>query len=88
MRDTGDYYGCGHNGGDYGDGTPYLLDVPSWRPMSDSLVWVKHTLLLLGGRLPPVDFGGIADACQHFGHGMGIVFFDGRAGYTNGNGTA
>ena len=52
MRDTGDYYGCGHNGGDYGDGTPYLLDVPSWRPMSDSLVWVKHTLLLLGGRLP------------------------------------
>lgn len=52
MRDTGDYYGCGHNGGDYGDSTPYLLDVPSWRPMSDSLVWVKHTLLLLGGRLP------------------------------------
>lgn len=52
MRDTGDYCGCGHNGGDYGDGTPYLLDAPSFRPMSDSLVWVKHTLLLLGGRLP------------------------------------
>ena len=48
MRESEDYYGYGN----YDDGMLHLLDTPSWRPISDSLIWVKHTLLLLGGRLP------------------------------------
>ena len=52
MRDTENYYGYGGYGSDYDNGVPYLLDAPSWRPIGDIVVWLKHTLLLIGGRLP------------------------------------
>ncbi|WP_036496551.1 hypothetical protein [Neisseria sp. oral taxon 020] len=52
MRDTENYYGYGGYGSDYDNGVPYLLDAPSWRPIGDIAVWLKHTLLLVGGRLP------------------------------------
>lgn len=48
MRESEDYYGYGN----YDDGMLHLLDTPSWRPISDSLIWVKHTLLLLAAGCP------------------------------------
>ena len=49
MRNDDDNY-YGYN--DYGSDTLYLLEQPASRPVGDAVVWLKHLLVLLGGKLP------------------------------------
>ena len=48
MRNDDNYYGY-HN--DYDSGMLYLMEQPALRPISDTLVLLKHALLMLGGKL-------------------------------------
>ena len=48
MRNDDNYYGYN----DYGSDTLYLLEQPASRPVGDAVVWLKHLLVLLGGKLP------------------------------------
>ena len=48
MRNDDNYYGY-HN--DYDSGMLYLMEQPALRPLGDAPVWLKHALLMLGGKL-------------------------------------
>ena len=48
MRNDDNYYGY-HN--DYDSGMLYLMEQPALRPISDTLVLLKHALVMLGGKL-------------------------------------
>lgn len=48
MRNDDNYYGYNN---DYDSGMLYLMEQPALRPISDTLVLLKHALLMLGGKL-------------------------------------
>lgn len=48
MRNDDNYYGYNN---DYDSGMLYLMEQPALRPLGDALVLLKHTLLMLGGKL-------------------------------------
>ena len=47
MRNDDNYYGYN----DYNSSVLYLLEQPASRPVGDAIVWLKHLLVLLGGKL-------------------------------------
>lgn len=47
MRNDNNYYGYN----DYNSSVLYLLEQPASRPVGDAIVWLKHLLVLLGGKL-------------------------------------
>ena len=48
MRNDDNYYGYNN---DYDSGMLYLMEQPALRPLGDALVWLKHALVMLGGKL-------------------------------------